>query len=68
MCQALCHVLYIFHLNCTKNLRGRYCHPHFEDEESKAQGDGFAKITHLINELAFYSGLVHCVMWLEPQR
>lgn len=43
MRQILCQVLYIFHLNCTINLRSRYYHLHFEDEESEAQGDGFAQ-------------------------
>lgn len=42
MCQALCQVLYIFHLNYTINLRSR-CYLHFEDEESEAQGDGFVQ-------------------------
>lgn len=37
MCQKLCQVLYIFHLNCTINLRSRYSHLHFEDEESEVR-------------------------------
>lgn len=54
LCQSVCQVLYIFHLNCPINLRSRYYHTHFEDEESKAQGAGFTqdntfnKQTHIL--------------------
>lgn len=44
-------MFYIFHLNCTVHLRGRYSHLHFDDGDSGLKETDLHKITHLINEL-----------------